>query len=69
MDSAESDPGVWSTAMALLAQYGDDAEVIAVLRAAEYAAMSDLEGLAQWDRIIACLAELSESGAPAGQVN
>lgn len=69
MDTPNADPGVWATAMALLAQYGDDAEVIAVLRAAEYAALSDLEGLAQWDRIIACIAGLSETGAPAGQIN
>ena len=43
---------VLDAAMALMGQYGDDAEIIAVLRAAEYAAMGDAEGLAEWDRII-----------------
>ena len=37
-------------AMALLGQYGDDAEVIAMLRAAEYAAMGDVDGLASGTR-------------------
>ena len=52
------------TAMALMGQYGDDAEVIAMLRAAEYAAMGDLDGLAQWDQILACLANPSEGPGP-----
>lgn len=44
-----------STALALIGQYGEDAEVIAVLRAAELAAEGDLAGLAEWDEIIACI--------------
>jgi hypothetical protein len=55
--------------MALVAQYGDDAEVIAMLRAAEYAAMGDLDGLAQWDRVIECLGHLGAGGHPPGPVN
>ena len=51
-------------AMALLGQYGDDAEVIAMLRAAEYAAMGDVDGLAQWDQILACLARFSDGAMP-----
>ncbi len=39
----------------LKAQYGEDAEVIATLRAAEIAAMGDGEALQYWDRIIAIL--------------
>jgi len=60
---------VLDAAMALMGQYGDDAEIIAVLRAAEYAAMGDAEGLAEWDRIIECLAGLSEGAVPPGQIN
>ena len=39
----------------LAEQYGDDAEVIATLRAAEIAAMGDAAALAHWDRVIAIL--------------
>jgi hypothetical protein len=51
-------------AMRLIGQYGDDAEVIATLKAAELAALGDAEGLATWDEIIACIASLNgETGA------
>jgi hypothetical protein len=51
-------------AMRLIGQYGDDAEVIATLKAAELAALGDAEGLATWDEIIACIASLNgEAGA------
>jgi hypothetical protein len=36
-------------------QYGDDAEVIATLRAAEVAALGDETALAHWDAVIAYL--------------
>jgi len=39
----------------LVAQYGEDAPVIATLRAAEVAALGDAEALAHWDEVIACL--------------
>lgn len=43
------------TAMQLESQYGDDAAVIATLRAAEVAAMGDAEALAHWDLVIQIL--------------
>ena len=43
------------TAMLLLRQYGEDASVIATLRAAEIAALGDVEALAHWDAVIAIL--------------
>ena len=43
---------VVSAANALAAQYGDDAIVIATLRAAECAAMGDEEALHHWDEVI-----------------
>jgi hypothetical protein len=58
------DQAAMTTALALMGQYGNDAEVIAMLRAAEYAAMGDLDGLAQWDEILACLARLAAGVAP-----
>lgn len=51
-----------ATALALIAQYGDDAATIAVLRAAELAAVGDVDGLAQWDEIIAFILLLEEDG-------
>jgi len=47
-----------STALALIGQYGGAAEVIAVMRAAEYAAVGDVEALAAWDDILECLAAI-----------
>jgi hypothetical protein len=39
----------------LLRQYGEDAVVIATLRAAEVAALGDVEALAHWDEVAAIL--------------
>lgn len=44
-----------TAALALLRQYGDDAAVIATLRAAEVAAAGDVDALAHWDEVIAFL--------------
>jgi len=52
-----------SAALTLIGQYGIDAEVVAVMRAAELAAAGDKEGLAAWDDILACLAAI-EAGSP-----
>ena len=41
-----------STALALIGQYESDAEVIAIMRAAEYADDGDVEALASWDDIL-----------------
>ena len=51
----------------LVAQYGDDAPVIATLRAAEVAAMGDTEALAHWDEVIAFLDP--DSAVPDGAAN
>jgi hypothetical protein len=48
---------VQTAAMALLRQYGDDAGVIATLRAAEVAASGDAEALAHWDAVIRWIEE------------
>ncbi|MBI1405636.1 MAG: hypothetical protein GC145_05875 [Caulobacter sp.] len=58
-----------TTALALIAQYGDDAETIAMLRAAEYAAMGDVQGLAAWDEIIAEIQRLEGPGPGAAGLN
>ena len=50
---------VQSKAVELIGQYGDDAEVVAIMRAAELAALGDAEGLETWDKIIACISSLA----------
>ena len=57
-------PSTLSAAMALIGQYGDDAEIIATMRAAELAAQGDTQGLADWDDIIACIAAIEAGEGP-----
>ncbi len=47
-------------------QYGDDAEVIAMLRAAEVAALGDETALAHWDAVIEWLRSAAPSADKAG---
>jgi hypothetical protein len=49
----------------LFAQYGEDAAVIATLRAAEVAAQGDTDALAHWDEVIHILENGGEAGGPA----
>ena len=62
---------VVQAAATLTQQYGEDAEVIATMRAAEFAAAGDVEGLKAWDMIIGYLVALREGTPEAigGQVN
>lgn len=50
-----ADNSARDVAMSLLTQYGEDASVIATLRAAEVAALGDVDALAHWDAVIAFL--------------
>ena len=61
---SSGESAVAAAAAALVQQYGDDAEVVATLRAAEFAAAGDVEALAAWDMIIAYL-ETVRDGATA----
>lgn len=49
-------------AAALYKQYGEDAVVIATLRAAEVAALGDVEALAHWDEVAAILLGERDTG-------
>ena len=51
---------VVQAAASLTKQYGEDAEVIATMRAAEFAAAGDVDGLKAWDMIIEYLVALRE---------
>ncbi len=62
------DEAALAAARTLIAQYGEDASTIAVMRAAEYAAMGDVAGLAAWDAITAAIEALQDGPAP-GAVN
>jgi len=59
------DTSARDAAMSLLTQYGEDASVIATLRAAEVAALGDVEALAHWDAVISFL----ETGPEPGQLS
>lgn len=61
----ERDTSALESAMQLLTQYGEDASVIATLRAAEVAALGDAEALAHWDAVITFL----KDGPDAADVN
>lgn len=56
---------VVQAAASLTQQYGEDAEVIATMRAAEFAAQGDVEALQAWDLIIEYLVALREDNADA----
>jgi len=47
-----NEKNIKNTAMALISQYGEEAETIAMLRAAEYAASLDTENWFHWEQVI-----------------
>jgi hypothetical protein len=61
MSEEGSDDGLYQAAAKLYRQYGDDAEIIATMRAAEFAAQFDVEALAHWDAIIAILQKFTDT--------
>jgi len=63
------DPSAYATALLLIGQYGDDASVIAVLRAAEIAAAGDADGLAHWDAVIEEINRLTDPKSDFGRLN
>ncbi|MDC0147813.1 hypothetical protein OAI46_02965 [Alphaproteobacteria bacterium] len=63
-DKQRLDQSIAAASAALVQQYGEDAEVVATMRAAEFAAMGDVEGLKAWDMIIAYLVALREDRKP-----
>ena len=71
VDQAQLEQAVEAAAAALVQRYGEDAEVIATLRAAEFAAEGDTEALHAWDMIIAQLVAQREgaSSLPNATIN
>lgn len=65
------DPSIFETARQLYQQYGADAEVVATMRAAEFAAQMDIEALNHWDGVIAMLQHFTsgEGNAPDELIN
>ena len=50
-----------NTALALISQYGDEAEAIAMLRAAEYAAAFDTDNWIYWEQVILEIQKLNQN--------
>ena len=48
-------------AVALISQYGEDAEAIAMLRAAEYAAELNNEEWLKWERVVSLIHAIDQS--------
>lgn len=59
-DTTETNPDIAQTARTLIGQYGDDAAVIATLRAAELAATGNVDGLFFWDSVIERIEDMTE---------
>lgn len=52
LEGAPSDLEVLSTARQLVERYGREASSVALMRAAEFAAFGDHEGLAAWEAVV-----------------
>ena len=50
-----------SLAIALITQYGDDAQTVAMLRAAEFAAMINNDQWIKWEKVIVEIDKLNQS--------
>lgn len=50
-----------NTALTLISQYGDEAEAIAILRAAEYAAAFDTDNWMYWEQVILEIQKLNQN--------
>tara|TARA_B100000945_G_C20050497_1_gene443302 strand:- start:146 stop:337 length:192 start_codon:yes stop_codon:yes gene_type:complete len=48
-------------AIALISQYGDDAEAVAMLRAAEYATELNNEEWLKWERVVSLINAIDQS--------
>lgn len=48
----------------LMAQYGDDAQVVAMMRTSELGFAGDIEGYAFWEMVIAALEVLADPDTP-----
>ena len=48
-------------AIALISQYGEDAEAVAMLRAAEYAAELNNEEWLKWERVVSLINEIDKN--------
>ena len=48
-------------AIALVSQYGEDAEAVAMLRAAEYAAELNNEEWLKWERVVSLIHAIDQS--------
>jgi hypothetical protein len=59
---------IWASAKRLIDLDGDDASIVAAMRADELLDAGDLDGAATWRRVIVAIKELKNT-APSGAVN
>ena len=50
-----------SISKTLISQYGDDAETVAMLRAAEYAAVQNKDEWMKWEKIVETVQSMNQS--------
>lgn len=53
-----------SAARTLIAQYGDDAQVIAMMRVSELGFSGDIEGYTHWEMVLAAVEVLTDEAGP-----
>jgi|GEM_PF-5028440 len=53
-----------AAARTLIAQYGEDAQVIAMMRVSELGFSGDLDGYAHWEMVLAAVEILSDEQGP-----
>ncbi len=59
-----TDLDIWRSADALMKQHGDDAVIVAALRADEFLSLGDTEGCAVWVRIARAIDSLQRKQKP-----
>lgn len=67
-DTPDEKPGqeaqAISAARSLIAQYGEDAQVIAMMRASELGFSGDIEGYTHWEMVLAAVEILTDEAGP-----
>ncbi len=65
-DTTSPEAQAVAAARTLIAQYGEDAQVIAMMRVSEFGFSGDLVGYAHWEMVLAAVEVLTDSDAPLG---
>mgnify|MGYP003125304572 CR=1 FL=1 len=63
-DDTSDEAQAISAARTLIAQYGEDAQVIAMMRVSELGFAGDMDGYAHWEMVLAAVEVLTEESGP-----